>query len=236
VLDGRASRQPSDATEANGTNASGLTRFRRRILGRRTKKAIDAAFERRERGEIEGRAVLGPGTRRDARVRVEAVRGDITDEHVDVIVNAANSSLRRGAGVCGAIFAAAGPELDVACAAIGGCATGDAVITPGFALTARWIIHTVGPIWAGGDRGEPAMLAACYRRSIELARAVGAISIAFPAISTGIYGYPRRAAAEIAVTTTLATATDQAQFEVIRFVAFDAATLHTYEELLDTSR
>ena len=170
-------------------------------------------------------------------MKVEVVRGDITAEQVDVIVNAANSALRRGAGVCGAIFNAAGPELDAACAAIGGCATGDAVITPGFALTARWIIHTVGPVWAGGDRGEPALLASCYRRSIELARAVGATSIAFPAISTGIYGYPRQAAAEIAVTTTLATATKHAQpLEIVRFVAFDEPTLHAYEALLDSRR
>jgi O-acetyl-ADP-ribose deacetylase len=167
-------------------------------------------------------------------VNVEAVLGDITAEHVDAIVNAANGALRRGAGVCGAIFAAAGPELDSACAAIGGCATGDAVVTAGFALAARWIIHTVGPVWHGGDNGEPAQLASCYRRSIEVARTVGARSIAFPAISTGIFGYPGRAAAKIAVATTLATAgKNDGALEVVRFVAFDAATLHIYEELLD---
>jgi O-acetyl-ADP-ribose deacetylase (regulator of RNase III) len=165
----------------------------------------------------------------DATVRIEAIRGDITTEQVDVIVNAANSALRRGAGVCGAIFAAAGPELDVACAAIGECATGEAVITPGFALTARWIVHTVGPVWQGGNHGEPALLASCYRRSIEVARTVGATSIAFPAISTGIFGYPLRAAAEIAVATTKKHA---AALEVVHLVAFDEATLSTYRELL----
>jgi O-acetyl-ADP-ribose deacetylase (regulator of RNase III) len=164
-------------------------------------------------------------------VKFEAVCGDITAEHVDAIVNAANGALRRGAGVCGAIFAAAGPDLDAACAAIGCCATGDAVVTAGFELPARWIIHTVGPVWAGGDRGEPALLASCYRRSIELARTVGATSIAFPAISTGIYGYPRQAAAEIAVTT---ASKNSHGLAIVRFVTFDETTLHTYEALLDS--
>src|SRR5260221_5583918 len=132
---------------------------------------------------------------------IEAAQGDITLESVDAIVNAANGALRRGGGVCGAIFAAAGPELDDACAAIGSCDTGDAVATRGFRLPARWIVHAVGPVWHGGDQGEAAQLASCYRRSIEVARSVGAESIAFPAISTGIFGYPGRAAAEIAVAT-----------------------------------
>jgi len=131
-------------------------------------------------------------------VRIEAVEGDITTAGVDAIVNAANSALRRGGGVCGAIFAAAGPELDRACAAIGGCATGDAVVTPGFELPARWIVHTVGPVWHGGESGEAELLASCYRRSLVTAADAGAASIAFPAISTGIYGYPMRDAAEIA--------------------------------------
>ncbi|MGZ4691927.1 MAG: macro domain-containing protein [Acidimicrobiia bacterium] len=160
---------------------------------------------------------------------IEAIRGDITQERVDAIVNAANGALRRGAGVCGAIFAAAGPELDVACAAIGRCETGDAVVTPGFALAARWIVHTVGPVWHGGDQGEPALLASCYRRAIEVAADAGATSIAFPAISTGIFGYPLRAAAEIAV----ATVTEHSgALDLVRLVAFDAATLDLYRELL----
>lgn len=159
--------------------------------------------------------------------------GDITAERVDAIVNAANGALRRGGGVCGAIFAAAGPELDDACAAIGSCATGDAVVTPGFALPARWIVHTVGPVWHGGDHGEPALLASCYRRSIEVARGVGSTSIAFPAISTGIFGYPPRAAAEIGVQAVAATASEHADaIEVVRLVAFDEPTLRTYRELL----
>jgi len=163
-------------------------------------------------------------------VRIEATRGDITAERVDAIVNAANSALRRGAGVCGAIFAAAGPELDVACDAIGHCATGDAVVTPGFRLPARWVVHTVGPVWHGGEQGEPDLLASCYRRSLSVAAAAGATSIAFPAISTGIFGYPRRAAAEIAVAATRAA--EPAGIELVRFVAFDADTQRDYEELL----
>jgi len=163
-------------------------------------------------------------------VRIEVTRGDITAEHVDAIVNAANSALRRGAGVCGAIFAAAGPELDGACAAIGRCATGDAVVTPGFRLPAQWVVHTVGPVWHGGDQGEPELLASCYRRSLAVAAGAGATSIAFPAISTGIFGYPRRAAAQVAVATTRAA--EPAGIELVRFVAFDADTQRDYEELL----
>jgi O-acetyl-ADP-ribose deacetylase (regulator of RNase III) len=162
-------------------------------------------------------------------VTVEAVQGDITRERVDAIVNAANGALRRGAGVCGAIFAAAGRELDAACAAIGHCDTGDAVITPGFDLPAQWIVHTVGPVWHGGGQDEPALLASCYRRSIEVAADAGARSIAFPAISTGIFGYPARPAAEIAVTTTKEHGD---ALDVVKLVAFDRATLDLYRELL----
>src|SRR5690242_5488891 len=167
-------------------------------------------------------------TRDDEPVTIEAVRGDITRETTDAIVNAANSRLARGAGVCGAIFAAAGPELDEACAAIGGCATGDAVITPGFRLPARFIVHTVGPVWHGGEAGEPELLRSCYRRSIEVARDAGARSIAFPAISTGIFGYPADAAAEIAVQTVRECAGDM----VVRLVAFDEPTRGRYASLL----
>src|SRR4051812_44050492 len=124
---------------------------------------------------------------KDQGVTIAAIRGDITTLSVDAVVNAANRQLLRGGGVCGAIFAAAGPELDVACAAIGGCDTGDAVITPGFRLPAMYVVHTVGPVWHGGDQHEPELLASCYRRSIEVARDSGATSIAFPAISTGIF-------------------------------------------------
>jgi O-acetyl-ADP-ribose deacetylase (regulator of RNase III) len=130
--------------------------------------------------------------------------------------------------VCGAIFAGAGPGLDRACAALGGCAPGDAVITGGFALPARWIVHTVGPVWHGGERGEPDLLRSCYRRSLAVARAVGATSIAFPAISTGIFGYPPDAAAEIAVEAVRADGGDMR----VRLVAFDDETLRRYESLL----
>jgi len=163
-------------------------------------------------------------------MRVEAVRGDITAEDTDAIVNAANEALAGGGGVDGAIHRAAGHEqLQAACRALGGCPTGDARATPGFALPARWIIHTVGPRWHGGARGEAALLASCYRRCLEVADELGARSIAFPAISTGIYGYPPDEAAQIAVTTLRTTPTN---VELARLVAFDDATLARYERLL----
>lgn len=161
--------------------------------------------------------------------RLEATQGDITKEAVDAIVNAANSGLARGGGVCGAIFAAAGPELDGACAELGGCPTGDAKATPGFRLPARWIIHAVGPVWHGGDSGEPELLASAYRRSLAVADEIGARSVAFPAISTGIYGYPLDAATEIAVRTCKEADTT---VDLIRFVCFDARTLATYRDAL----
>ncbi|HKU67883.1 MAG TPA: macro domain-containing protein [Candidatus Baltobacteraceae bacterium] len=135
------------------------------------------------------------------RPRISVVVGDITALAVDAIVNAANEQLARGGGVCGAIFRAAGPQLDEACAAIGPCATGEARITPGFNARARWIVHAVGPVWRGGADGEAHLLASAYRNALELAREAGAHSIALPAISTGIYGYPREQAAQIAIHT-----------------------------------
>ncbi len=164
--------------------------------------------------------------------RIEAVEGDITAETVDAIVNAANTSLARGGGVCGAIFAAVGPELDDACAVLGGCATGDAKATPGFALPARFVIHTVGPVWHGGDAREPELLASAYRRSLEVADEIGARSVAFPAISTGIFGYPLDAATDVAVGSVRETPTTQV--ELVRFVCFDARTLAAYERALAT--
>ena len=147
---------------------------------------------------------------------VEVVRGDITQQAVDAIVNAANSSLLGGGGVDGAIHRAAGPELVAECRLLGGCDTGDAKATRGYRLPARFVIHTVGPVWRGGGNGEPELLASCYRRSLKVAREIGARTVAFPAISCGIYGYPIPAAAEIA----LGAVRDHDR-ELVRFVLFN---------------
>ncbi len=162
-------------------------------------------------------------------MRIEATKGDITKETTDAIVNAANQSLLGGGGVDGAIHRAAGPELLDACRPLGGCPTGDAKATPGFRLPARWVIHAVGPRYRDGNHGEPELLASCYRRALEIADELGARSIAFPAISTGIYGYPGEEAAEIAVTTLRETPTS---VELARLVAFDDDTYQTYKRLL----
>jgi O-acetyl-ADP-ribose deacetylase (regulator of RNase III) len=163
-------------------------------------------------------------------MEIRSWQGDITTLEVDAIVNAANRELVRGSGVCGAIFRGAGPALDEACAAIGGCATGDAVATPGFDLWARWVIHAVGPVWHGGGDGEEAQLASCYRRVVEVAAEIGARTVAIPAISTGIYGFPADRAAELAVEALRASA-DPAVDEVV-LVAFDDETARRYERLL----
>lgn len=162
-------------------------------------------------------------------VRIAVVLGDITEQDVDAIVNAANSSLLGGGGVDGAIHRAAGPELLARCRILGGCKTGQAKATPGFDLPARWIIHTVGPVWRGGGSGEANLLASCYRSSLAVADELGARSVAFPAISTGIYGYPIGAAAEVAVDAITSTTTD---IEEIRLVCFDQANLAALEDAL----
>lgn len=159
---------------------------------------------------------------------MSALLGDITTQDVDAIVNAANNSLLGGGGVDGAIHREAGPELLEYCRTLGGCATGDAKISPGFRLKARWVIHAVGPIWHGGTEGEPELLASCYRAALARADEVGARTIAFPAISTGVYGYPRHDAARIAVD----TVGEESRLDEVSFVCFDEETLSIYHELL----
>jgi len=162
-------------------------------------------------------------------VDIETLRADLTTLAVDAIVNAANRTLLGGGGVDGAIHRAAGPELLEACRALGGCEPGDAKATPGFRLPARWVIHTVGPVWRGGNAGERAVLASCYRRSLEVAADLGAAAVAFPAISTGAYGYPPGEAASVAVETLRSVDTD---VERAILVAFDEATLRRYQAIL----
>lgn len=166
---------------------------------------------------------------------IEIVTGDITQQQVDAIVNAANSSLLGGGGVDGAIHRAAGPELLAACRRIGGCPTGEARITPGFRLPARWVIHTVGPIWHGGDQGEDELLARCYRNSLALAAqpVYGIRTIAFPSISTGAYRYPIAQAASIAINEVNRFLNDTDLFERVIFVCFGQSTYDCY---LQTAR
>ena len=151
------------------------------------------------------------------RDRIEIVEGDITKLYVDAIVNAANKTLLGGGGVDGAIHRAAGPELRAACEVLAGCDTGEAKITPGFRLTARYVIHTVGPVWHGGNSGENDLLVSCYRNSLALARGAKLHSIAFPAISTGVYGYPIDLAAPLAIHAVRDAST---HVEEVRFVLF----------------
>lgn len=164
--------------------------------------------------------------------RLRVVEGDITREAVDAIVNAANPSLLGGGGVDGAIHRAAGPELVEECRTLGGCQTGGARITGGYGLPARHVIHTVGPVWRGGERGEDGLLAACYRNSLVLAKEHGLKTIAFPSISTGVYGFPMDRAARIAVRECLAFLKREPGFEEIRLVCFGAAALAVHEEAL----
>jgi O-acetyl-ADP-ribose deacetylase (regulator of RNase III) len=164
--------------------------------------------------------------------RLRAIRADIITLDVDAIVNAANRSLLGGGGVDGAIHRAAGPELLAECRTLGGCATGDVRITGGYRLKARHVIHAVGPVWRGGSHGEPEALASCYRRALALAAAHGLRSVAFPSISTGIYGYPIERAAPLAVTTVQEAMAVASSVEQVIFCCFSAADLDVYERLL----
>lgn len=164
-------------------------------------------------------------------MEITVVRGDITQLEVDAIVNAANTSLLGGGGVDGAIHRAAGKELLHACAALNGCATGEAKATPGFRLPAKWVFHAVGPVWTGGQNGEDHKLAGCYRRALELAREHQVKSLAFPAISTGIYHFPKDRAAEISIRT-VREAAETSTVEHVIFCCFDQQTEQIYRNLL----
>jgi O-acetyl-ADP-ribose deacetylase (regulator of RNase III) len=163
-------------------------------------------------------------------MELEVVLGDIVDQNVDAIVNAANHTLLGGGGVDGAIHRASGPRLLAACRVLGGCETGDAKATPGFDLKARWVIHTVGPVWFGGSGGEEESLASCYRRALEVAGELGVRAVAFPAISTGAFGFPEAEAAVIAVRTLRSTST---KVELARLVAFDHHSFGLLQRELD---
>lgn len=158
-------------------------------------------------------------------------QGDITLERVDAIVNAANTTLMGGGGVDGAIHRAAGPALDVACARLHGCPTGEARLTPGFALPARYIIHTPGPVWQGGQHNEAALLASSYRNSLQVAVDHGCQTVAFPSISTGVYAYPVAQAAQVAIATIKTALAQWPQLREVRLVCFDEQTYHAYQRV-----
>lgn len=165
-------------------------------------------------------------------MQLRAIQGDITKLALDAIVNAANSSLLGGGGVDGAIHRAAGPDLVSECRLLGGCKTGEAKLTRGYRLPAQHVIHTVGPVWRSGDQGEPALLASCYRQCLQIAAKRGLGRIAFPCISTGIFAYPPRAAAEIAVATARDFAQRDDSIDEVVFCCFSQTDLAIYRELL----
>lgn len=164
--------------------------------------------------------------------RITLVQGDITTQQVDAIVNAANERLLGGGGVDGAIHRAAGPQLLEECRTLGGCPTGEARITKGYRLPARFVIHTVGPIWQGGERNEPGLLASCYRSSLRMAVDNGVKTVAFPSISTGVYGFPIELAAPIAIGTVQDFLADETSIEEVRFVCFSGEDYTVYQQEL----
>lgn len=163
--------------------------------------------------------------------RIEIIRGDITTQEVDAIVNAANETLLGGGGVDGAIHRAAGPELLAACRKLGGCPTGEARVTPGFNLPAKHVIHTVGPVWRGGTHGEAELLAGCYRASLALAREHNIETLAFPAISCGVYAYPLHEAAKVALSTVQAELADTEGPRCVRWVMFDPGAFDAWTDV-----
>jgi O-acetyl-ADP-ribose deacetylase (regulator of RNase III) len=213
-------------------NAPFYARFGFQVVEDRALSSFLADTLANERASgMEQRVAMVLPLRHEGGAHLRALRADITRLAVDAIVNAANSALSDGTGVNGAIQSAAGPELLVACKRIGGCPVGDVRLTPGFRLPAKHVIHAVGPVWRGGDRGEPELLASCYRRAIVVAAAHGCRSVAFPAISTGVYGYPVAEAAAVAVAAVRA-ALPAGDLEEIVFCCFSAEDLAVYEALL----